>query len=105
MAAFGGGVRIQEPPLRAEGEVLLLHPDAAPGMFSLQQFVQLYSCLVCVCLFCFTVKKVEILHTQSHPEGIGYFSYFLMTLLFEQSFFFLWRVSVQFRSVQSLSRV
>ena len=71
MAAFGGGVRIQEPPLRAEGEVLLLHPDAAPGMFSLQQFVQLYSCLVCVCLFCFTVKKVEILHTQSHPEGIG----------------------------------
>ena len=28
-----------------------------------------------------------------------------MTLLFEQSFFFFWRVSVQFRSVQSLSRV
>ena len=58
MAAFGGGVGIHGPPLRAEGEVLLLHPGEAPGMFSLQQFVQLYSCLVWFfSLLYFTVRK------------------------------------------------
>ena len=46
MATFGGGIGVYGSPMRAEGEVLLLYPGEAPGMFSLQQFVHLYSCLV-----------------------------------------------------------
>jgi hypothetical protein len=57
MAAFGGGVGIHGPPLRAEGKVLLLHPGEAPGMFSWDvcSVIQLFG--VVFSLFYFTVRK------------------------------------------------